>query len=613
MGALQTATAESMTARLIAIAGPLTGSRLDIAPECSIGRAAGNRIVLDDRAVSRKQCTIVESDGGHQLIDEGGVNPTRVNGAIVPNALLRMGDQIEIGRSLFVYEVETAEPTEILDAGAELEATMSGEAAVPQDGLLAVTAELSQAVSLIAYDQALTAAIQRLLPAGRAYLTIVNAQGEPEGLTGREIVIAKSVVRRAMESRTVIAAQAGQAKGGTMAMLRISGAAAAPLLRGDQVIGVLYADRQDGVFTAAHVTALGELAAVSSGPLAALLKIGRLEEENKRLKVDPATSPMIGNSAEMEKVYSILSRVAPTDSTVLILGESGTGKEMVARALHVRSRRSKGPFLAVNCAAFPEALLESELFGHEKGAFTGAVATRRGLLEEAAGGTFFLDEIGEMPLPSQAKLLRVLQERQFQRVGGTKLYKADVRIVAATNRNLEQGVKERMFREDLLYRLKVISIELPPLRQRAGDIEPLARHFLRKHALRANARVSDISADALGLLKRYAWPGNVRELENTMERAVVLAETDQLRAEDFADLPVDEDRAAEELGKSAADWHARLLEAKRRIVREALSECGGRPSDAAHILGLHPNNFRRLLRQLNIGGLATEDPQKGLF
>jgi len=599
------ADAESMTARLIAIAGPLTGSRLEIEPECTIGRAADNRIVLDDRAVSRRQCTISELEGGHQLVDSGGVNPTRVNGAIVASALLRDGDQIEIGRSLFVYQMETAEPTEILDAGTDLDATISPEPASATDPTVAFAAELSQADSLAAFDKVATAGVLRLLPAGRAFVIAVNAQGEAEALLpGREIVIAKSVVRRAMESRSVVSAQAGAARAGTMAMLRITAAAAVPLRNGEHVVGVLYVDRQDGVFTASHLATLAQLAATIGGPLGALRRVGRLEEENKRLRATPSESPIIGNSPAMERVYSMISRVAPTDSTVLILGESGTGKEMVARALHVRSKRSKAPFIAVNCAAFPEALLESELFGHEKGAFTGAVSVRKGLLEEAAGGTFFLDEVGEMPLPSQAKLLRVIQERQFQRVGGSKLYKADVRIVAATNRNLAESVKERTFREDLLYRLKVISIELPPLRERTTDIEALVRHFLRKHALKANARVRDIDLQALELLQRYQWPGNVRELENTMERAVVLAETDQLRAEDFADLPVDQLAVG---GGKAGDWHSRLLDAKRRIVREALAECDGRQADAARLLGLHPNNFRRLLRQLAVATAESEN------
>ena len=228
----------------------------------------------------------------------------------------------------------------------------------------------------------------------------------------------------------------------------------------------------------------------------------------------------------MRSLYRQIGRVAPSDSTVLITGESGTGKELVARAIHSNSPRAERPFVAINCAAITETLLESELFGHERGAFTGAIAQKKGRLETADGGTVLLDEIGELSPALQAKLLRVLQEREFERVGGTRSIAVDFRLVAATNRDLEQAIAAGTFRRDLYYRLNVVSLAVPPLRERPEDIPLLANHFARRHAANMKRRVTGVSPEALACLMAYDWPGNVRELENAIERAVVLGSTD---------------------------------------------------------------------------------------
>ena len=302
----------------------------------------------------------------------------------------------------------------------------------------------------------------------------------------------------------------------------------------------------------------------------------------------------------MLAVFQLVAKVAPTDSTILIRGESGTGKELVARAIHRNSLRAQQAFVAINCAALTETLLESELFGHEKGAFTGAVAQKRGKLEAADRGTVFLDEVGELPLAVQTKLLRVLQEREFERVGSTRPIRVDVRLVAATNRDLDSAIAENTFRNDLYYRLNVVSLTVPPLRERRDDIPLLARYFVAKHGKRAGRRVEGLSPDALASMEAYYWPGNVRELENAIERAVVLGSTDLIVPEDLPEAILE---AAPPLGPSGG-YHQAVKEEKKRAILEALNRSGGNYTEAAKLLGVHPNYLHRLVRNLGLKGEA---------
>jgi transcriptional regulator with PAS, ATPase and Fis domain len=299
----------------------------------------------------------------------------------------------------------------------------------------------------------------------------------------------------------------------------------------------------------------------------------------------------------MKQVREVLARVAPTGSTVLILGETGTGKELAARAVHASSSRSGGPFLAVNCAALTEALLESELFGHERGAFTGAIAQKKGKFEIADGGTVFLDEVAELTLPIQAKLLRFLEERQFERLGGTRPIRIDVRLIAATNKNLEEAIRAGRFREDLFYRLHVISVTMPALRERTEDVPLLASFFVARHASKLNRKISGFSPKAHARLASYEWPGNVRELSNVIERAVVLSEGDVLGPEDLPESLLE----AEDAGETAlSPYHEALNETKRRLIRDAVESAGGNYTEAAKRLGLHPNYLHRLVRNLGM-------------
>jgi Nif-specific regulatory protein len=282
---------------------------------------------------------------------------------------------------------------------------------------------------------------------------------------------------------------------------------------------------------------------------------------------------------------------------VLLLGESGTGKELAARAIHMNSPRARRPLVAITAAVLSDTLLESELFGHEKGAFTGAIAQKKGQLELAEGGTVFLDEIGDLAMPLQIKLLRVLQEREFMRVGGTHPIKMDVRFIAATHRDLDAAVKEGAFRQDLLYRLKVVTFKMPPLRDRRDDIPVLAAFFLGRFSTRCKRRVAGFTDEALDCLVRYDWPGNVRELENAIERAVVLGASERVRLEDLPENVLDQHPAVSGAG---ADYHVAVHAAKAQIVADALRKAKGSYAEAARQLGLHPNNLRRLARSLHV-------------
>jgi Nif-specific regulatory protein len=295
----------------------------------------------------------------------------------------------------------------------------------------------------------------------------------------------------------------------------------------------------------------------------------------------------------------MIARLAPTDSTVLIRGESGTGKELAARALHRNSARAGRAFVALNCAAITETLLESELFGHERGAFTGALAQKKGKLEVADGGTLFLDEVGELAPTLQAKLLRVLQEREFERVGGTRTLKVDVRIIAATNKDLQQAISTGAFRPDLFYRLNVVSFEMPSLRERREDISVLAAHFVRKYAQKFKRRVSGLSPEATECLRAYDWPGNVRELENAIEHAVVLGSTDTILPEDLPDSVLDA-APPTPAGRTVAPYHEAIKQAKRQLIVRAFEQAAGSYTEAARLLGVHPNYLHRLIRNLDL-------------
>ena len=373
----------------------------------------------------------------------------------------------------------------------------------------------------------------------------------------------------------------------------------------DRLVGMLGCGRprRGGLLSAADIAVLGALANHTAVALENARVFERIRELEKRLSAEnvvlkeelltqPGIGGLVGNSAALRGVFAWIDQAAPTDATVLLRGETGTGKELVARAIHAASRRRERPMIRVNCAAVPAGLLEAEFFGHERGAFTGAIARKIGRFELAEGGTIFLDEIGDLPMELQPKLLRVLQERQFERVGGTTSVRVDVRIIAATNRDLDSLVRQGRFREDLFFRLNVLPIVVPPLRERSDDIPALVAHFLQRYAGKMQKPVRGVEERTLRALQGYRWPGNVRELENVIERAVVLASGENLVIRDLA--------AAEIAGTGLPSLGEQLRDVKVKTICRALSRTAGNQARAAELLGLQPSSLSRMMKQLGI-------------
>jgi Nif-specific regulatory protein len=360
---------------------------------------------------------------------------------------------------------------------------------------------------------------------------------------------------------------------------------------------------------AVHAERQGELPPIPAAPARGGARGGAVPQGASRVH-----SGIVGQSKGMQEVFEAVTRVSPSQATVLLRGESGTGKELIARAIHQHGPRAGGPFIKLNCAALPEPLLESELFGHERGAFTGAVQARKGRFELADRGTLFLDEIGDVPLGTQAKLLRAIQEKRFERLGGTRTLTVDVRIIAATNRNLEKAMAEGAFREDLYYRLNVLPIFLPPLRSRREDIPALVEHFLARFNAENRKRVR-VTGRTLQALLAYPWPGNVRELENVIERLVVLASRGLVLPEDLPSVittlepgsgaggrATEEDKGLGLGGREAgqAGGAAKLRDVERRAILNALERAGGVQARAAELLGITPRQIRYRLRKFGI-------------
>jgi len=384
----------------------------------------------------------------------------------------------------------------------------------------------------------------------------------------------------------------------------------APLKQGDACIGaveVLNTQYPDG-FTQDDLKFLSTF----GGPAGAAIERAKAFTTTQNTKnafeeiVQNHYRFVTGQSKAMQNVLEIARRVAPIKTTVLLLGESGTGKEVMARAIHQWSSRSSHPFIAVNCVALTSELMESELFGHEKGSFTGAFAQKKGKFELAQGGTIFLDEIGDLSASLQTRLLRVLQEREFQRVGGSKNIQADIRILAATNRDLHAAIKKGDFREDLYYRLNVVSVTMPSLRKRPEDIAGLADYFVNKHCREVKRPPMNIHPSALASLENYPWPGNVRELQNIIERAVVLTPEPIIKVEDLPTEICDQASPQDEGVSETMDDETPLLLAeavdqfKRRIIRKTLEKMGGNQSETAKALGMRSSNLSRIMKQLGL-------------
>jgi transcriptional regulator with GAF, ATPase, and Fis domain len=626
--------------RLEAVNGPLEGQVFSLQEgELSIGREPTNRISLLDPLVSRRHCVIRQVGADVRLEDLDSRNSTFVNGVPVKERVLVHGDQVRVGSSVFVFH---GSPDEALPGSSSLRLDNSATPSAPTvilrkenavylqpsqaglpssartvrdlNALLNFSRTLSSVQDLATLQQKVLDAIFEAAPADRAAVLLLEAGAEefasvlgryrnagPEQPIQASQTILRQVVAEnvAVLSNDIIEDEAYRAADSLVAP-RVRSVLAAPMEAQGKLVGVLYLDASTpGVqFDAGLlqlILALGNIAGLAMENARHLEWLGG---ENRRLQQElMADHGMVGESQPMKAVLDFISRVAGRESTVLVWGESGTGKELVARAVHANSGRADKPFVAINCAAITETLLESELFGHEKGAFTGAVSQKKGKLETAEGGTVFLDEVGELAVPLQAKLLRVLQEREFERVGGTRPIKVDIRLIAATNRDLKEASRAGSFRQDLFYRLNVVSVRMPALRERKEDIPLLANFFAVRFGEKVKRRVVGISPKARACLLRYQWPGNVRELENAIERAVVLGSTELLQVEDLPESIVEE--TAEE-GEPVTALHEGLRQAKKELIERAIEQAGGNYTEAAGILGVHPNHLFRLIKTLNL-------------
>lgn len=620
-----------MNPRLVAIAGKLQGAVLSITDSPAIiGRDSTATLCVPDRSVSRRHSQIERHGDDFVLTDLDSLNGTFVNDVPVKRRNLEHGDRVRIGASHFLFlRHEDDVPSESSEVQFDDRRLVSGSTiqfrfndalylmARDLAALMKVSTTINAIRGLRELQKTLLELMFEVVPAkhGAILLTDTIEEDRQEEFSSvfaldrvkgpdETIKVNRIVARQAFRDGTgVLIGDRDNTEGVEQKSLgdaRLTSVLCVPLVMAGRSLGVLYLDTDDPYvhFDADHLQLASAIAAITAVAIENARHIEWLESENKRLVADAGIEhSMVGESPRMRQVYQFIGKVAPTDSTVLISGESGTGKELAARAIHQNSKRSGKPFIAVNCAALTEALLESELFGHEKGAFTGALAQRKGRLEIADGGTLFLDEIGELSPALQVKLLRVLQEREFERVGGTRTIKVDIRLLTATNRNLQDLINRGLFRQDLFYRLNVLQLEMPALRQRQEDIPLLTKYFMVRSSEKCNRRITTISLDAQKRLSSYDWPGNVRELENAIERAVVLGTTDVILLEDLPEAILEAETRSM---PAPTKYHEAVAETKKQTILEAMDQTKGNYTDAAKLLGVHPNYLHRLIRNLNL-------------
>jgi transcriptional regulator with GAF, ATPase, and Fis domain len=637
--------------RLLAVSGPLKDSAFPLSQdEITIGRDAANVVSVTDPSVSRRHCLLRQEDGRFQVRDLGSRNATLVNGLAVQEHWLRHGDESGVGDSSFLFLAEegdhatpgstvefddhlTAETTVLYPSDVvylqpdrlvrELPAT-SGMAR-NLNALLKISRIVHAIRDLDELQGQLLDLIFEVVPAGRGAILLADREGQQfDSLYARTrhpgqdrlVSISRTVARKVLAQGIAILGSDVPASGGlrdveSLVASQVRSLLCVPLTVFQRVIGCIYLDNTNSAarLQKDHLQLVAAIAGISAVALENARRLQWLEQENERLNAEVAQDRgLIGDSPRMKEVYQFLSRAAPSESTVLIEGESGTGKELVARALHRNSPRFNKPFMAINCAAIPEALLESDLFGHERGAFTGAAAMKKGRLEVASGGVVFLDEIGDLAPGLQVKLLRVLQEREFQRVGGNHTIKVDIRLLAATNRDLEEAVRTGAFRQDLYYRLAVVKLTMPALRDRKDDVPMLARHFVQKYGKRSNTKPKPISREAMACLVEHDWPGNVRELENAIERALLMGISDMVLPEDLPESLLEGSPSPE---MTEAKYHAAVKQLKKQLILDAVESAGGNYVEAAKILGVHPNYLHRLIRNLELKDALKEALRKG--
>ena len=632
-----------MNPELIVISGPLKGTVFALADEASVGREPSNTVCVNDPSISRRHCLIKHGADSEteqfKIVDLESFNGTFVNGIPVKEQALAHGDQIALGDVVLLFlthepDVGTTAAVQLDEGDLITRSTVRLQqadafylnpekvlAALPAtervvrdlNALLKISTTLNSIKGLRELQYKLLEMILEVIPARREAILLTDETQETfasvcgwNRLAGPDdsIKVSKTITNQVLHEVVALLSNdilENQSAAGTPSLVASSVCSliCVPLVVFNNPIGVIYVDTVDPTtrFDEGHLQMLTAIAGTAAVAIENARHVDSLTGENKRLQEEiQLEHRMVGESPRMRDVYAFLAKVAPAESTVLIRGESGTGKELAAHAIHSNSTRSTKPFIAINCATLSETLLESELFGHQKGAFTGAIAQKRGKLEVANGGTVFLDEVGELTPMIQAKLLRVLQERQFERVGGSHPINVDVRIIAATNKDLEDAMKNGNFRKDLYYRLNVVSITMPPLRERGMDIPLLANYFVAKYSKQCKRRISGIAPEARAALQSHDWPGNVRELENAIERALVLGSTEVIMPEDLPESLLE----SEAIGSPSSGYYESLKEMKRQLIIRTLAQTGGSYTEAAKLLGIHPNNLHRLIRTLNL-------------
>jgi transcriptional regulator with GAF, ATPase, and Fis domain len=584
---------------LISIAKPVT----------TLGSEPGNDVALDEKDVCAHHAQIIFDGRDFQLEEIDRHGEILVNGKKKRRVRLAHADRIQLGAAQLGFSVYGEVPLEATAGGVESDVSNV-------DGLRRLQAFSERLMTRRSVDDLLEALLDdivELTGAGRGIVLLVDPTDAdnrvPHVRVSRNVhreavedasgTISDSIVRQVVETkRPVIVSDALSdtkfGKSESVIALKLSSVMCVPLLNQGEVIGAIYVgnDEIKSLFHRRQLDLLTIYAAQASLILQNALLVSTLRADKEKLAAelqDKRFGEIIGSCASMLEVFRKLQKVATTDISVLITGETGTGKELIARELHRRSHRVRGPFVTVNCGAIPENLIESEMFGHVRGAFTGAVASRGGKFQQADGGSLFLDEIGELSPPLQVKLLRALQEKVVCRVGDSKPEKCDIRIIAATNRSLEEMIKTGEFREDLYYRLNVVNLWLPPLRSRGDDVLIIAKALLSKYAEEFGSKVKGFSPQAFAAIRKYPWPGNVRQLENRIKKALVLCDKPLITPEDL--------EVVEGGTPSILPLEKAKEEFQRRYVHEALERNNGNRTQTARDLGVDPRTIFRYLER----------------
>jgi len=602
---------------LLAVKGARCGDRFQLGEKSTLGRADDCTISLPDQDVSRLHAEIVKKRKSYTILDLDSRNGVIVNGQVVKQHVLLRNDEIRIGSTVFIFDPDfdiqnakySGSPVYVSAPSEEtIEIRLDSNdksAPILEDAQVSLVSKLADLLTPASHElpnllSNLLSRLIRIFQADRAFImlwdpvlkeleTLVSISPENNG-----IAVSREIINTTFYEKTALlfsGEEGPRVFGRKKPTADLISSISAPLMMDENALGLIYIDRTGP--DQYDLRSLGMLQAVGRLVAHAVEQSRFIDRVMRKQQIDTSVE-FIGESPSLTALQKDIQRLASLDTSVLILGETGTGKELVAWSLHNNGRRRDFPFVVVNCTAVPQELFESEMFGHEKGAFTGAVRLHRGKVEMAHGGTLFLDEIGDLRPSLQAKLLRFLQEKNFQRVGGNRSHRVDVRIIAATNADLAKRVEEGAFREDLYYRLSVMTFRIPPLRERNTDIGLLADYYIRHYSEKLRKPVLDISEQALAILRDHAWPGNVRELMNVLERAVILCHEKTIGPEHILLGPLAHSRNRE------IEMHRSLADVEREHILLVLNHCNGNQVKAAGILGIHRNTLRKKIEEYGL-------------